>query len=219
MADLFSNDDIAGAIRVVAHRLTPVESASWAADLSAPLHRAGIITARRLGAFLGQVAFESVGFTVMAEDLNYSAFRMMQVWPSHFGAADPNAYAHNPEALGNFIYANRLGNGDEASGDGYRFRGAGLIDLTGRGQFALFGESVGLTAEAAADWARPPAGAAASACWFWNLKGLNALADGWELTALTQKINGGLNGLADRKSLCNSALSYLADLHPAPAAA
>jgi putative chitinase len=182
--------------------------ADWEAALAAPMRAAELTTARRCAMFLGQCAEESGGFSVLAENLDYSARRIMEVWPQRFLTLDiASLYERRPAALGNHVYADRLGNGDEGSGDGYQFRGGGLIQLTGRTYWTRFGASVHRSAEDAWDWAQTPAGAAASACWYWvDRVGLRTLSDGWQITETTRRINGGLTNLQLRITLCNAAL-------------
>lgn len=200
------------AIRACAPMLDDADIAAWVEALSPPFCNAGIDRPRRMAAFVGQCAVESGGFRLLSENLSYSAPRLCQVWPSRFptlAAAAP--CAHNPETLANRVYANRLGNGDEASGDGWLFRGRGLIQLTGRANYARFAASVGLAVEAAADHAATRSGAAETAVWFWTDKGLNALADAWALDDITRRINGGLTAAEERRRLCNAALAVLGE--------
>lgn len=200
---------MAAAVRVVAPTVNPDV---WAGLLAGPMQAADITTPRRAAAFMGQCAEESGGFTVLSENLNYSAERLCVVWPSRFDDDNAPQYAHNPEALANYVYAGRLGNGDESSGDGWTFRGGGLIQLTGRDLYTRFGETVGQSAEDAAAFVRTPAGAIGSACWYWSIRGgLNELADEWRIIEITRRINGGLTNLSTRIQLCNAALQALGE--------
>lgn len=195
------------AIKAVAPKLPADQVAAWAAAFAAPMTKAGMTTARRAAAFLGQLAEETGEFTVFQENLNYSAARLMQVWPSRFPTlAVANTYQHNPQKLASYVYANRLGNGDAASGDGWIFRGAGPIQLTGKSTFAAFGATVGKTAEEAAAYVQTPEGGAASACWYWTSRSLNPLADAWNISGITTKVNGGLTNEAVRLSLSETEL-------------
>ena len=195
------------AIKLVAPRLPPTDIAAWAAALAGPMAKAEMNTPKRCAAFLGQLAEESAEFTATRENLNYSAQRLMQVWPSRFpNLTIANQYAHNPEALANFVYANRLGNGNTASGDGWKFRGGGPIQLTGRSTLAAFGKTVGKTAEDAADYVATPQGGAASACWFWTTRNINPLADDWDIEGITKKVNGGLTNLDQRTDFSEAEL-------------
>jgi len=200
------------AIRACAPRLTDAEVASWLDALSDTLRGNAIDTPRRIAAFVGQCAHESGGFKVMQENLNYRAERLCQVWPARFpNLAAANECARNPERLANRVYASRMGNGDEASGDGWRFRGRGLIQLTGRSNYQRFANSLGCTVEEAAQRAETPRGAGQSAAFFWSTNGLNALADAWSIDAMTRKINGGTAGAAERRHLCDAALAAIGE--------
>jgi predicted chitinase len=158
----------------------------------------GIDRPLRLAHFLAQVLHESGRMEHLVENLHYSAERLLRVFPSHFSTLERAArYAGDPQKLGNFVYANRLGNGPEESGDGYRYRGRGLIQITGRTHYQQFSRFVN------ADLLTEPervAGefAVASAVYFWNARKLNAEADRDDLSAVTRRVNGGLNGLPER---------------------
>lgn len=172
----------------------------WFAALSTELQAANIVTAREVAAFIAQTGHESAGYTTLVENLNYSEQALLSLFPSHFsGAADAANYARQPEKIANRIYSNRMGNGNEASGDGWKFRGRGLIQLTGRDNYTQFG-SVNNP-----DYLSTPAGAVASAAWFWNKNNLNQYADAGEITIMTKIINGGTNGLNDRIARYNAA--------------
>jgi putative chitinase len=195
------------ALRAVAPHLPDADHAAWVAALVAPLHRSGITAPRCVAAFLGQCAVESAGFHSLEEDLNYSASRLCQVWPNRFPdteAAEPCAL--QPEVLANRVYANRMGNGDETSGDGWRFRGRGLIQMTGRAAYQRFASAMSMTLDQAVAHAASRVGAADSAVWFWSANQLNVLANTWSLDLLTRKINGGTDGAAERTRLCEAAL-------------
>lgn len=204
--------DITHALSVVAPKLSPDQLSEWIDALAGPMLIAEINTPYRIAAFLGQVAHESAGFTVLSENLNYSIEAMCNAWPTRFSELNSAAaapYARNPEKLANRVYCLRMGNGDEASSDGWRFRGAGLIQITGRGEQTKFAEYVGKTVDEVSAWMQTPDGAAASACWYWTTRKLNLLADTWSLTRITRAINGGTNGLPERIALCNAALAKL----------
>jgi putative chitinase len=195
------------AVRAVAPHLSDIERAAWITALAGPLLKAGITAPRCIAAFLGQCAVESGGFRCLEEDLNYSAARLCEVWPSRFPTLEEaEACALQPQVLANRVYANRMGNGDEASGDGWLFRGRGLIQITGRASYQRFAAAMNISLEQAVTCAASPAGAAASAAWFWTANQLNGLAMTWSLDLLTQKINGGLSGAAERSRLCAAAL-------------
>jgi putative chitinase len=182
------------------------QAAAWLAALNQSMAACAIVTPVRQAAFLAQVLVESSEFRQLQEALGYSAQRLRQVWPKRFpNDAIAAAYAHQPEKLANHIYGERMGNGDEASGDGWRYRGRGLIQLTGRANYASFSRALGVDAVGNPDLLAQPAGAALSAAWFWQAGGLNELADltsgapdDVHFAELTRRINGGLNGLAQR---------------------
>ncbi len=182
-------------------------AALWVGPLNGCMRACDISTPPRQAAFLAQVLLESSEFHLLQESLNYSAERLRQVWPQRFPndavAAD---YSHRPEKLASNVYANRMGNGNEASGDGWAYRGRGLIQLTGRDNYASFSRAMGIDAVADPDLLLQPAGATMSAAWFWQSKGLNELADQTAgrdadaaFLALTKRINGGTNGLPQRR--------------------
>jgi putative chitinase len=169
--------------------------------------RFSLTTSTRQSAFLAQTAHESAGFTRLTENLNYSATGLAATWPARFRGADgqPNALARGlhrqPEAIANVVYANRMGNGPEASGDGWRYRGRGLLQITGRAQYQRCGAALGLPLVEQPDLLAQPGPAVLSAAWFWQVNGLNELADAGDFEAITRRINGGLNGLAERRAL------------------
>jgi putative chitinase len=200
-------DDLMRAIAAVAPRLSVADRQDWQQVLAPSMAKASIVTPRTVAAFLGQCAVESGGFRDLEENLWYSAGRLCQVWPARF--PDPALaapYAGQPQSLADLVYANRLGNGDVGSGDGWRFRGRGLIQITGRDNYTRFAASVGMDLDAAAAFAGTKAGAAATATWFWNTAELTALAASWAIDRITLKINGGLLGAAERSRLCEAAL-------------
>lgn len=166
------------ALSAVAPHLSGAERAVWASILGAPLQRAGIVPPRCVAAFLGQCAHESGGFRDLEEDLSYTAPRLCQVWPNRFPTPQAaEACALQPEMLANRVYANRLGNGDEASGDGWRFRGRGLIQITGRAAYQQFADAMHMTLSQAVPHASTQAGAVDSAIWFWTVNDLRAGPD------------------------------------------
>ena len=198
------------ALHAVAPRLTREDRADWGEILGDRLRRAGIASRHCLAAFLGQCAVESSGFEILEEDLSYSAERLCEVWPARFpDAATAEACTYRPEDLANNVYADRMGNGGPASGDGWRFRGRGLIQITGRTAYELLARSLNMTLDEAVAHAATRAGAADSAIWFWSHKDLNPLAEAWLLDTLTRRINGGLAGAVERRRLCRAALQAL----------
>ena len=188
---------------------------NWYDALCELLPKYGITTERRVAHFLSQCAHESAGFKRLEENLNYSAKALRAVFGRYFGdspKADADEYARNPEMIANRVYNDtyrkyKMGNVNE--GDGYRFRGRGLKQLTGRYNYTKFGESIGKTAEEAAEYVATPAGAIESACWFWDTTNLNEIADTDNVVKMTKKINGGNIGLEDRQKRYAHALKVL----------
>lgn len=163
--------------------------------------RFGINTTARLCAFLAQIAHESGGFRFVKENLNYSAKALRATWPKRFDEAKALAYERKPEKIAAYVYANRMGNGDEASGDGAKYLGRGLIQTTGKENYtrcsqALFGDDILLRQP---ELLENPTNAALSAGWFWMANGLNQLADAGDFDRITLKINGGTHGAEDRR--------------------
>ena len=158
----------------------------------------GINTPRRVVHWLAQLHHESAGFKVVRENLNYSALRLCQVWPSRFPNAEAAAScARNPEALAEKVYGGRMGN--DQPGDGAKYAGKGFIQLTGKANYAKYAKITGLDLVDQPELAAQPAHAARIAAAYWQAQGLNELADKDDLTAITKRINGGLNGLVDRR--------------------
>jgi len=155
----------------------------------------------RLAHFLAQCALESVNFTAVVENLNYSAPRLLQVFPKYFKNVDVNAYAHNPQKIGSRVYANRMGNGDEASGDGFKYRGRGYIQLTGKNNYQAFSGFIGQDCVANPDLVATTY-PLASAAFFFNSNNLWSICDQGSgdatVTAVTKRVNGGTHGLAER---------------------
>ena len=185
----------------------------WAVWLDAAMQRYGITSPRRVAHFLAQVGHESAGLTVTEESLNYSTpGRIQATWPRRFPTeADAAPYVRAPESLANLVYGGRMGNVN--AGDGWAFRGRGLIQTTGRRNFMRLAEVYGLgSAEKSAAWAATREGAAMSAGLFWSDNRLNDLADqgaGEMVEAITLRVNGGLNGLADRRAIYARAAAVL----------
>ena len=194
----------------------------WYDALCELLPKYGITSERRVAHFLSQCAHESGGFRRLEENLNYSAKALRAVFGRYFGEPpkrDADEYHRKPEMIANYVYMDefrkyKMGNVNE--GDGWLFRGRGLKQLTGRENYTRFGESVGMTAEEAAEYVATPAGAIESACWFWDANNLNDIADGDDVKKMTKKINGGTIGLEDRQYRYAHAMKVLgqdADIH------
>jgi len=175
---------------------------NWYGALSQLLPDYEINTPQRIAAFIAQCAHESGEFTTLKENLNYRAPTLRKIFPKYFPTDEiANHYASLPnkqEAIANKVYANRMGNGDEASGDGFRYCGRGLIQLTGKDNYTWFAASIGITPDEASEYLQTFEGAAQSACWFWESNNLNQWADKGDILTLTKRINGGTIGLDDR---------------------
>jgi putative chitinase len=166
----------------------------------------GFATTNRKAAFLAQCAHESGHFTAVVENLNYSDKALMRVFPKRFPTLQiAQQLARQPEKIGNSIYANRMGNGPESSGDGFRYRGRGLIQLTGKQNYARCGNAIGVNLVNNPSYLETERGAVESAMWFWNSNGLNTFADKEDVIGMTKRINGGYHGLNDRIALYEKA--------------
>ena len=165
---------------------------------------------KRVAAFLAQIAHESGGFNFTKENLNYNAKALQSVFKKYYPTEkDAIVHERKPEQIANRVYASRMGNGDEKSGDGWTYRGRGLIQLTGKENYTKFSESIKKPLKEAVDYLETPEGAVESAAWFWNKNKLNELCDKDDFTTLTKRINGGTNGLEDRKHHYEIALKAL----------
>ena len=174
----------------------------WHNALAQLLPDYGIDTPQRIAAFIAQCAHESGNFVFLKENLNYKAATLRKLFAKYFPTDElANEYANKPnkqEAIANRIYANRMGNGDEASGDGFRYCGRGLIQLTGKSNYQAFADSIETPVEQVPEYLATFEGAAQSACWFWESNNLNKWADTGDIKELTRRINGGYIGLEDR---------------------
>lgn len=169
-----------------------------------------ITTGRRGAGFIAQCGHESGDFTRLEENLNYSAKRLHEVFPNRFPTLQSaKDYDRNPEKIGNKIYGDRLGNGPESSGDGYKYRGRGAIQLTGHDNYQVFAADIGKSIDEAVAYCETLDGAVESACWFWKKHGLNATCDQDDITHMTKIINGGTIGLEDRKARYEKAKKVL----------
>lgn len=169
-----------------------------------------INTPHRVAAFIAQCAHESGNFRFLQENLNYRAASLMKTWPRHFPTMEiASQYERQPQKIANRAYANRMGNGDEASGDGWRYLGRGLIQLTGKNNYTFFAGSLGIDVEEASEYLQTFEGAVQSACFFWETNNLNQWADKGDILTLTKRINGGTIGLEDRIKHYNHALHVL----------
>jgi putative chitinase len=160
----------------------------------------GVDTPKKIAHFLSQVGSESGGFAIAIENMFYTAKRLMVVWPSRFKTLEKaQEYEKNPQKLANFVYANRMGNGDSASGDGFRYRGRGLLQLTGRSMYKGVGAAANLPLEEHPEIAEHAPNALVIAGGAWKFDGVDKLSENATVEAYTQKINGGQTNIADRK--------------------
>jgi putative chitinase len=174
-------------------------SIDWVEPLEEVFHRYEINTPERQAAFIGQCAHESMNFTRLEENLNYSAEALMKTWPSRFPTMEvAQQYARNPEKIANKVYGGRMGNGTEETGDGWLYHGRGLIQLTGKDNYTLAGDALNMDFMHSPDYVLVPKYAALTAGWYWNKRQLNKEADAKDYTGMTKKINGGTIGLNDR---------------------
>lgn len=182
----------------------------WHNAMSRCLPDYDINSPQRVAAFVAQCAHESGGFKFLKENLNYRAESLVRTWPRHFpDLATAKRYERKQEMIANRAYANRMGNGDEASGDGWKFLGRGLIQLTGRNNYQAFADSIETPIDDIPEYLQTFEGAVQSACWFWETNNLNKWADLGDIVTLTKKINGGTIGLADRQKHYDHALHVL----------
>jgi len=168
---------------------------AWADAAMEILPKYEISTPNRVAGFFAQCGHESAGFKVLEENLHYRAETLDKIFPKYFKNAgrDASAYAKQPEKIANVVYASRMGNGDTASGDGYKFRGRGPIQLTGRDNYTAFGKTIGLTAEEVIDYVTTKKGALESACWYWNSRNINAACDANDIVKMKTIIETWLN--------------------------
>lgn len=184
--------------------------AAWAPALNETFAKFSIFSPKEQAAFIGQCSHECANFTTLEENLNYRAETLMKLWPKRFPSADvANKYARDPKRIGNYIYANRMGNRDEASGDGFRFRGRGCIQLTGHDSYWHCGQALGQDFVMEPDLVKTPMYAAMSAGWFWSTHKCGPLALSGDDAALCKRINGGLFGLQERVHLTNQAYTAI----------
>ena len=176
--------------------------------LNTAMGRYQIVGQKRMAAFIAQVGHESGHLARLVESLNYSADALRKTWPSRFGTELAKAVERKPEQIANIAYGNRMGN--TAPSDGWKYRGRGLIQITGKNNYRACGEALGLDLIVEPELLERPQHACMSAAWFWATNGLNTLADGGNFDPITQRINGGQTGATDRQALYTKALRVLA---------
>jgi putative chitinase len=188
---------------------TILRAASWTAPLQSACDRYFINTPLRVAAFLAQVGVESARLTAVVENLNYSATGLLTTFPKYFDAVQAAQYEHQPQRIANRVYAGRYGNGDEMSGDGWKFRGRSLIQITFRDNYASCGKAIALPLDSHPELLEQPCNAALAAGWFWDSRDLNKLADAGNFSGIVRGINGGLNGYSERLALYAAAKKSL----------
>ena len=185
-------------------------NSDWLPWLQKTFEKYSINNVNRQAAFIGQCQHESANFKALQENLNYSANGLKSVWGSRFPTDEVvNKYARNPNMIANKVYANRMGNGDEESGEGWKYRGRGLIQCTGKDLYKTLSDALNINLIDDPDMLLEMPYASMSAGWFWNKKSLNDLADKKDYKEITKRINGGFNGLDDRIAKINKALEVL----------
>lgn len=183
---------------------------AWLAAVTVACTKFKIDTPKQIAAFIAQTAHESGGYARLTENLNYSAEALMRVWPRRFPTKKiADAFARQPELIANQVYSGRMGNGPVQSGDGWRYIGRGLKQLTGKDNYARCSKALSVNLVEDPELLLKPMFAAQSAAWFWNVNNCGPLADAGEFELLTQRINGGLIGLADRKARYERVLQCL----------
>ena len=183
----------------------------WFEALNANLPTYEINTVERVSAFIAQCAHESGGFKRLKENLNYKWESLRRVFPKYFPTDElAQEYAHKQEQIANRVYGGRMGNGDESSGDGFRYCGRGLIQLTGKNNYTKFAESIHMAVEEVPTLLETYDGAVKSACWFWHTNNINQWADVGDIVTMTKRINGGVIGLEDRQKHYAHALEVFA---------
>jgi putative chitinase len=183
---------------------TILRAATWTAPLQSACDRYSINTPLRVAAFLANVGVESARLTAVVENLNYSANGLLTTFPKYFNAVQAAQYEHQPQRIANRVYAGRYGNGDEMSGDGWKFRGRSLIQITFRDNYASCGKAIALPLDSHPELLEQPCNAALAAGWFWDSRDLNKLADAGRFEGIVRAINGGLGSYSERLALYGS---------------
>lgn len=196
-------------LRAIVPTLTLAKATQYLPSLLQAMSEFGIDTHQRAAAFIAQTAHESAGYSTFIENLNYSASVLTKTWPTRFPGALAAQYANNPEKIANRAYSNRLGNGSEVSGDGWRYRGRGVIQITGKTNYQACGQGLGLPLVSSPELLEDTVNAFRSAGWYWKSHKCNTYADNGDFIGLTMSINGGTNGLEDRKAYYLRAITTL----------
>ena len=199
-----------GLLTSIFPRLGPAAAAAFVDPLNLYLQRYAIDSVCRMASFFGQIGVECAELTAMEENLRYTSVdRLRAIYPKKLAGLDVSALVANPKGLANVVYANRMGNGDVASEDGWRFRGRGLIHLTGRANYTALAAATGFDVVSEPDLLLQPVCAVLSACWFWQSNSLNVVADAGDIRRLTLKINGSETAYPARHQLTSRCLSHL----------
>lgn len=188
---------------------TILRASQWTVPLQSACDRYFINTPLRIAAFLATIGVESARLTALSENLNYSAEGLLSTFPKYFNAVEAAQYEHQPQRIANRVYANRYGNGNEASSDGFRFRGRGLLQITFKDNYAACGKAIALPLDSHPELIEQPCNAALAAGWFWDSRDLNKLADAGRFDGVTRAVNGGLTGYSERLSLYSAAKKAL----------
>ena len=194
------------------------DAAAWADAALEILPKYEINTPNRIAGFFAQCGHESMNFTALSENLNYRAETLEKLFSKYFSKAGRNAadYAKQPEKIANVIYANRMANGDTASGDGFKFRGRGIIQITGKDNYSAFALSIKMTLPDVIEYVQTKKGALESACWYWNSRKINIACDENDIVKMTKLVNCGTIGLEDRRKHYEKALAVLGGAVPVP---
>jgi putative chitinase len=183
---------------------------SWFNSFALFFPDAELDTIERIAAFIAECSVESANFTRLRENLNYSAEGLVRTWPKRFPNIEfANLYARQPEKIANYVYAYRMGNGDEESGDGWKYIGRGIIQLTGKNNYQLFADYINKPIEEVCDYLLTTDGATQSACWFWKTNNLNHYLETEGIDKVSRVINGGDHALMERRAAYNQALYIL----------
>lgn len=197
-------------LATIFHNANKADIAVICDPLNSAMKEFGIDTPARQAMFLAQCAHESGNFVHVTENLFYRAETLLKVFPKYYKTlAEAQLHAKKPELIANKVYSNRMGNGDAASGDGYRYRGRGIIQLTGKDNYTACGNALNIDLHKTPDYLETAEGACRSAAWYWHHNGLNKFADAGDILGCTKRINGGTNGLADRTAHYNAAKKVL----------
>lgn len=183
-------------LEMILPRISEVDR--WLEILTFNMELGDITTRERVAMFLAQTSHESAGYTRFKENLNYSADGLLRTFGKYFTPELAQKYARKPEMIANRVYANRMGNGPESSGDGWKFSGRGAIQITGKNNYSALAKFLEMDLDQCVHYLTLPEGAVHSAVWYWSVNGLNRLSDSRDIVRVTRVINGGRIGLEER---------------------